>query len=142
MPWQVQVRQDMPVIETWYSGVLSPAELNAAASETLDQARAHSRGLLLADCTTLAGGHSVFDLFDLAEAVRASDMGFVVREAVILPKLPAQAEVAEFWETTSRNKGLQVRLFADRKSAIGWLLQQAEQRTKPQETKATDRPTP
>ncbi len=125
MPWQVKINPDMPVIETCYSGHLSPDELCAAAKETYCQARLLGTNLLLSDCTALAGGHSVFDLYQLAGDA-CIHTGTAMKEAVVLPELPAQKENVIFWETTCRNRGLQVRIFEDRKSALDWLRGQTE----------------
>ena len=121
MPWQVKVNPDIPVIETYYIGDLNPDDLNAAVKDTLDLALTHEIRLFLGDCTALAGGHSVFDLYDLARRVSTTCGGKLIKEAIILPEIPAQKESAMFWETTCVNRGLQVRIFADRKSALDWL---------------------
>ena len=123
MPWQVKVNPDVPVIETYYSGRLSPDELNDAVKETIVQARARNIRLLLGDCTALAGGHSVFDLYHLANDVCLNHKGITVKEAVVLPELPAQKENVMFWETACFNRGMHVRIFGDRKSALDWLLE-------------------
>jgi len=122
MPWQVIVHKELSIIETVYSGLLSPDELKAAVCETGKMAHLYGTGLLLGDCSALVGGHSVVDLYYLADAVRENEMSFTLKEAVILPELPESKEFAEFWETTSVNRGLLVRLFKDRKSAIDWLV--------------------
>jgi hypothetical protein len=122
MPWQVKVNPDMPVIETYYIGQLNPDELNDAVKETIVQAYAHNIILFLGDCTALTGGHSVFDLYNLASHVSESSNGKSIKEAILLPELPTQKESVLFWETTCLNRGLQVRIFGDRKSALDWLL--------------------
>jgi hypothetical protein len=122
MPWKVKVHKDKLVIETTYSGLINPDELKAAVYETLNQAQLHGAGLLLGDCTTLVGGHSVIDLYYLAAAMKENNMRFIIKEAVILPKCPGSIETVKFWENISLNEGLMVQVFTDRKSAMDWLL--------------------
>lgn len=122
MPWQVRVLEDHPVVETCYTGRLSADELAAAVRETLAAARAHNEVLVLGDCTGLEGGHSIFDLFATVDLVIASGLAGRMREAVLLPSLPESLETVHFWETACRNRGLCVRIFADRQEALHWLL--------------------
>ena len=122
MPWRASVNPDVPIIETYYSGVLTQSELSAAVHETIELCRTYGRTLLLGDCTALVGGHSVVDLYVLADFVMASGIGHTIKEAVLLPELPASAENVKFWETTCYNRGFSVRLFNDREGALKWLL--------------------
>jgi hypothetical protein len=123
MPWKVSVHPDLPIVEALYSGTLTPSELSDAAGEILTLARAHGRTLVLSDCTTLVGGHSITDLYFLVDVVLASGIAHTLREAVILPHLPEVSENIRFWETACHNRGLNVRIFNDHQSALDWLLQ-------------------
>ncbi|NTV91757.1 MAG: hypothetical protein HGA72_00315 [Chlorobiaceae bacterium] len=122
MPWRVIVNPHIPVIETCYSGVLTQAELSAAVEETISLAGKYRRNRFLADCTELDGGHSFTDLFFLADFVLNSDPDHLLKEAVITNNAPVASQNASFWETTCLNRGLKVRLFSDRQSAIDWLV--------------------
>lgn len=128
MPWHTSFPPDIPILEARFSGVLTSAELTVAAEETLRQARRSGRMLLLADCSTLdAGGHSITDLYFLADTVSKSDIGGELKEAVLLPVLPASAEQVEFWENACFNRGVKVRIFTSRQEALGWLLGEQEE---------------
>jgi len=52
-----------------------------------------------------------------------SGIGYSVKEAVLLPGLPASAENVKFWEMTCSNRGLNVKIFIDRENAIKWLME-------------------
>jgi len=123
MPWRTSVHPDLPIVETCYSGVLSQPELATAISETLALAHARGLNLFLGDCTALVGGHSVVDLYFLADALAASGLGHTIKEAVLLPGLPDSAENVRFWETACYNRGFKVKIFLDRESAIKWLME-------------------
>lgn len=56
MPWEASAHVELPIIETSYSGVLTPEELTEAVRQTLILAKTHDRALFLGDCTRLTGG--------------------------------------------------------------------------------------
>jgi hypothetical protein len=122
MPWQVQLLPQQPIVETLYAGHLTSEELHAAVTASLQEAKTHRVTRLLSDCTTLEGGHNFADLFDLAENLQNDDFAFSLREAVLLPPTGPGVEMVKFYETTCRNRGLEVRIFTDRTQAIAWLM--------------------
>ena len=103
MPWRVFVHPDVPFIETVYAGVLTGTELSAAIRETISFAGMHRRNRFLADL------------------VLSCDPEHLLKEAVLANDTPTVSRHALFWETTCLNRGLKVRLFTDRQSAIDWL---------------------
>lgn len=121
MPWTVTFDPEHGLVETVYAGRLSRAELFQAAEETLALGQAHGTTLFLGDCRDLAGGHSTLDLYQLSELVKRRAGLAAVKEALLMPGRPASLADVRFWETTSRNRGLVVRLFGNRASALAWL---------------------
>lgn len=122
MPWKITVLSEFPIIETRYEGILTQGELSEAVRETLALGRVNSTALFLGDCTALAGGHSVVDLYLLADSIMASGIGHTLKEALLLPELPGSAENVRFWETTCYNRGFRVRIFQERSQALEWLM--------------------
>jgi hypothetical protein len=127
MGWSVIPHAEIGVVETIYTGLMSIADLEAAVKETLSVASRLGTSLLLSDCTGLIGGHSSADLYFLAKAIRELPGSATIREAMLLPALPQQQKEAMFWETTATNRGLVVRLFADRQAALNWLAEHVTQ---------------
>lgn len=123
MPWEVFVQSECPVVETRYVGALSMTDLVQAVDATIETASQHGISRFFSDCLALQGGHSLTDLYFLAQKVAESGFGGNVREAVLLPVLPAAKDEALFWENTARNRGFVVRVFADRGAAQKWLLE-------------------
>lgn len=123
MPWNISYIQDLDAILTEYSGVLSPTELQEAVAATIASAREHGTLRLLGDCTWLEGGHSIVDLYGLGRMVESLPVPPGVHEAVVLPQLSAAAHDVQFWETTCRNRGLDVRVFQTLEGARAWLSQ-------------------
>ena len=122
MPWHTIVHTDHPIIETCYAGILTKFDLTDAVHETLALAKTHSRTLFLGDCTTLKGGHSIFDLYALAKEISLSNASSPLKEAILLPSISTFIEKINFWETLGINRGFKVRVFRDRDTAIEWLI--------------------
>jgi len=123
MPWHASIHPELPVIETFYSGVITQSELTEAVMENISLVNEHGIFRLLGDCTALEGGHSIFDLYYLVDTVISAGIPGNLKEAVILPSLQASAEKVKFWETACLNRGFKVRLFQDRASALDWLME-------------------
>lgn len=121
MPWSLRYLPESHAVETVYAGALAAPELRAAVTATLDLALRSGTVAFLGDCRTLEGGHSVFDLYELAKVVATLPDRDLFREAILIaPDATSRADV-EFWETTCANRGLRVRLFERRDEALAWL---------------------
>ncbi len=123
MSYRVSALSGAPIAEMVYDGALSRAELVASAHEVVALAASLGTTLILADARALEGGHSIVDLFGLADSLATDNAVKRLKEAVVVPALPEAAGTARFWETTGVNRGLTIRLFEDREAAIAWLLE-------------------
>ena len=63
----------------------------------------------------------VLDVFGLPECHDRAGMPRNVRIALLLPRARQPAGLYQFYETVSRNKGYQCRLFGSRQPAEQWL---------------------
>ena len=122
MPWDTSLNPDQPIIEITYTGFVSAGDLFDCFQNTLNLVRSSGRTLLLADCSTFKGGHSLLDLYSLANTLLTIEDSHLLREAVILPGLPGPAEMAGFWDNVCNNRGITVRIFENRQEALEWLL--------------------
>jgi hypothetical protein len=122
MPWHARAHPELPIVELTLSGTLTSAELSDVVAGTLALASSHKRTRFLADCVALEGGHSFIDLYFAAGVVAATDIAYALKEAIILPGYAPSAEQARFWETACINRGITVRVFAERDTALAWLL--------------------
>lgn len=93
--------------------------------QLLDRLEKKERVRMLTDLTTLVGGHSIVDLYVLVDEIHRRGLAGRYREAIILPKAAATAEMAGFWETACTNRGIEVRLFTDRAKAKAWLVDES-----------------
>lgn len=112
------------VIETTFSGNITPGELGAVVEEAMALARRHTTFLFLADCMGLEGGHTVFDLYGLVEFLKSQGLPPGFKEALLMPGSgEGLIEGVEFWETACLNRGINVRIFGDRAAALAWLME-------------------
>jgi len=121
MPWSLSYDGVGKFVEVVYEGMISASDLLVIAGEKAALAQKHGTFRLLADCTTFTGGHTIADLYALLGQVIAQGFAAQVREAVILPADPSMYQQVVFWETLGQNRGLNVRVFEDRASALAWL---------------------
>lgn len=121
MPWKSELAPDGAFISVIYTGRITPAELIDAFNATVALVRQHDQWHIFTDTTAMEGGHSVTDLYYLADAILATGFGSKVREAVLMSTLPDNAENVRFWETTCANRGLRVRVFTERDASLAWL---------------------
>lgn len=94
--------------------------MQAAFLATVEPVR-DGQGRILGDTTEMQGGHSVTDLYFLADALAATGLGGKMREALLMPSLPDTVDKVHFWETTCANRGLRVRVFTARDEAVALL---------------------
>jgi hypothetical protein len=121
MPVKVTVLDSPPYVLAVYAGVVTRNELMQAATEILSQLTRHNTHALMAECSQMTGGHTVFDLYGLADWIAANAPH--LKEAVVFPLLDLASENIKFWETACVNRGLRVRIFNDTEKALGWLTQ-------------------
>lgn len=121
MPWQIKLAENNSHMEIVYSGVITPQELEEALRAILKLGRENGTTRILADCTGMTGGHSVFDLYYLIALYEKENVPHHMKEAILLPALPEKLEEVKFYETASLNKGYNVRLFENADDARSWL---------------------
>lgn len=120
MPLSIVRHQNPRYVEPVFAGHFDSTELAAAAEQVVAAAIEHGTQRILADCTDLTGGHTIADLYAIAE--RTTPGRQQLREALLLPTSPPAAEYVRFWEDVCRNRGMAVRVFQDRAAALAWLF--------------------
>jgi hypothetical protein len=120
MPWSANII-DPNIVELVYTGEVTPAELMEALQAAGSLSHKHQTNLFLADCTEMAGGHSITDLYFLISAYEAAGLQYGSKEALLLPKLKSPAEEVKFYEVACSNRGFIVKIFIGRHEALQWL---------------------
>lgn len=123
LPWHTAYNESLHFIELTYTGTVSKDELIASAAACAALINQHQNSRVLGDCSALQGGHSLADLYYLSEWVAGLRLPRF-REAMILQSEVLSSESVQFWQTTCTNRGLNVRAFEDRETALQWLLRE------------------
>lgn len=121
MTCTVELLDELGVAQMTLVGTVSGDELRSSAQALVTVLRRTGVRRVLADCRGLEGGHSVTDLYLLAEQLANDGMAFGVREAVLPPSSPDVSRHVDFWELTATNRGFTVRVCATRAEALAWL---------------------
>jgi hypothetical protein len=128
MPCTTRFLPELAAVETVFAGLVDRHELTASVESTKRALVEHCpprMHRLLCDCTALAGGHSLADLYFIADEFAASSFAASLREAVLVSPGGPPGHAA-FWEDACRNRGLTVRVFDDRGLAESWLREQVD----------------
>lgn len=120
MTWNIKFNSKFKFIELSYVGLVSPAELNEALLAAAALSKEKQTLDFFADCSELAGGHSIMDLYALISLFESTGVRGL-KEAIIFPSLQATIEDVKFYETACLNRGYNVRVFANRQEALTWL---------------------
>ena len=123
MPWTIEFRAADRIVETVYSGMISPCELEQSIRETLAFAAARACARFLVDGTAMLGGHSTMDLHANMEQAIKAPFAEPFHEAMVLPPKAPQEIVQnmEFWAGGMRLRGYNVQIFIERTQALQWL---------------------
>lgn len=122
MPWKATLLPDVPVVEVVYVGEVTATELGQAMQETVRLAYESGRRLVLSNCREAQGGHSVGELYFLAEQLQQRTLTQPLRRALVRPADRAAGELVKFFEVSGKNRGLELAVFDDRAAALEWLL--------------------
>jgi len=107
-----------------FNGTWNPDELPALVESIRKECGARHCDLLLIDLIPLKNGEiSTFERYKMGLAAASLSTG--VRRMAALAR-PDQIDPQRFGETVARNRGINVRIFADPKVAESWLLQGEE----------------
>jgi hypothetical protein len=121
MPWTINASANQPFLEVVYSGEITSTELFEPVANALTSMQSTDMHLILIDCAGVQGGHSIADLYEFANKLAQHPLRIEAKQAVVRPRHDND-DHARFWEVTSLNRGMDVRVFDDRESAIVWLL--------------------
>lgn len=123
MSWTARYAPELGVVEVILTDIVSPADLRAASRLGIDESVRHACPYHLCDASGVRGGHTISDLFLLVGALRDLGLSTVAHQALVPPATDRALQNAVFWETTCRNRGLDVRLFATRAAGLDWLAE-------------------
>jgi hypothetical protein len=117
----VRFLDEAGVVEMVFAGSASPDEIDAGMVAAGAAGAEHLTSRYLVDVREQVAGGTAFDILALGEFLASLPPDVIEREAVVLPLDPAAVEEFRFFETVCRNRGLDVRVFAERDEALEWL---------------------
>jgi hypothetical protein len=123
MPWEVRYLAEERLVDSTYEGDVLPRELRGAIESTIRLGIENGSERYLADVSGMNDGHSIVDLSEAINRFEALGLTRSLREALVVPAAAASDEKARFYETACRNRGGNVRIFADRAAALAWLAE-------------------
>jgi hypothetical protein len=113
---------EYPVVEMVVDGLLSADEGAAAMAAGMQLSAENGAWSTLADFTHMRRTAPGSDIVALADAAANAGLPPAWQEALVLPIEPNAAVWARLWEAAAVNRGLRVRCFHDRESALAWLV--------------------
>ena len=124
MPWTVKYKPYENIVLIESKGDLAIEDVRAADAEAKLCARENETNRFLYDDSEACLQFSFMDFYELHGSWE--DVGFSVRDkvAVICPFNPIKKKKYDFFETVCINRGLQVKMFVDKPSALEWLANQ------------------
>jgi hypothetical protein len=118
MPFFAHAVDDSAYILIEYTGKLTRKEIEAGQTSTQELLATCRYGKLLIDFTALSLWKSQDDIYFIAESFKVCPAGAKI--GLVIPK--DLQWCAEFVERLAANRGLQLKVFIDRRSARIWLL--------------------
>ena len=122
MPWEVVHRPEHGYIDIVLRGRLDGEDIRTLTSETIALGRTAATQSFLADASEADVTADLVDLYDVP-AKQYVDEGAdrLGRMAIVMPPSEETRRAIAFFESVCRNRGWNVKTFADRTEALRWL---------------------
>lgn len=123
MSWRVVHLKSRNVIKTEYSGTLSIPEIKKAIEKSFGLGKKNNIMHYLWDCTGMNNNqpYSVLDTYKLGEFFEIIDIDKSIKEAIVMPDSPELIDCLRFFETTTLNRGYNIKVFMNEEEAMEWL---------------------
>ncbi len=124
MPWSATTAAEGTYIDVAFSGAVTIGDFAQAYNQVTSLAESTGLKRVIMDLTAVTQNlASISEIFFEVNRRRTSTGSHVaLRRAVVLPGNRELAEKAHFFVTASVNSSFQLQEFADRQSALAWLL--------------------
>ena len=123
MPWECKTNSDQNMIEVKYTGKVTAQDLQESTSKVIAMEKEIGIHSILSDTTEANLAASLSDLFAVpTKQYVEEDADIRGHLAIILSKSSKEMEAAKFFQIVSHIDGWCVEVFANRQSAIDWLI--------------------
>lgn len=125
MPWKTQFDPDTGILEIIFSDVCSPQDLAEAVLYSIEYSVQHGVLRFLADCIDYQSDDqaAITHAYQLGMLYEDPRVNRLSKEAILVPEDEKIRSLLAFFETTTQNRGFQVRIFDDRQAALDWLAE-------------------
>jgi hypothetical protein len=121
VPHVTEILPGQRIVEVTLSGALDdPEAIDMLVESRKLQAELDIPDALL-DCTYVIKGLSYSSVVEMADYIVALGVPSDWRQAVVKPKDLTAAVTIGLWEAAGNNRGMSIRVFPDRESALVWL---------------------
>ena len=125
MPYTMKYDDALGIIELVYKGPTSGCDLKESTSEAILLARQSNTLRCLIDVSGMDLKASLSDIIGLpAKQYEEEDLSRQSRVAILLPASYETTAAVRFFETACYNRGWQMRIFPERRSAVAWLTEE------------------
>ena len=118
----VKYIEEFRVVESLFDVTYTKQDIIDSTKQAVSLANEKGTNLYLADCTSLTRGRSVVEIYSFGDIYTELHIPRGSRQAVILSTNKQIESNSRFYETATRNKGYDVKVFNDRIEAIAWLI--------------------
>ena len=121
MPHVTEILPGQRIVEVVLSGALDDPEAIEMLKEAMDLQRETGIPDALLDCTDVAKGLSYPSVVEMADYTVSLGVPSNWRQAVVKPTDLTAAVTIGLWEAAGNNRGMTIKVFPDRESALAWL---------------------
>ena len=121
VPHLTEILPGHQAIEVVLSGALDDPEAAEMLVEAMNLQREMDIPDALLDCTGVTKGLSYPSVVEMADYTVSLGVPSNWRQAVIKPKDLTAAVTIGLWEAAGNNRGMTIKVFPDRESALAWL---------------------
>ncbi|MBU0517873.1 STAS/SEC14 domain-containing protein [bacterium] len=121
MPTEIKYLSGEKIVLIKHSGIISAAELRENTIEAARLVKEHGTTRILADNSDMVTSAKTIDLFELPKIYDELGVSKASKIAIVMNLVDGRKDMYQFYETVCRNRGYDVRLFADEESAMNWL---------------------
>lgn len=121
MPHVTEILPGQRIVEVVLSGALGDPEAIDMLLEAKNLQDETGIPDALLDCTEVTTGLSYSSVIEMADYIVSQGVPTDWRQAVVKPTNLTAAVTIGLWEAAGTNRGMTIKVFPDRESAIGWL---------------------
>lgn len=122
MEWDIKYQEEHGVVYVRQAGFGSEEVWRQVNAEYVSIANEHGSNKFLIDNRDLTFKTSISGIYDWPEFLGESGLSRTNKIAFVYSESPSNKSDYRFFETVSRNRGYNIRVFEDQQKAMAWLI--------------------